>query len=186
MSKSAPKYNIGDRVYVRSSAITGWLDSYEVTQVRQGPDGRWWYRFSVPEKAPANTTVGDQNNLKSSVNWEVGEHDLIDQHEAIDLAITYYRNRLNSLEIQRSIQQEPVLISALPSGTHFIANNIRYILLGTVQSIIDAGIIVDVESETDLAKYIVLDLNTGAVATQINGRDIDGSEEVFPYRSRSN
>lgn len=105
---AANVYNIGSEVYLRESAAKGFLESYVVVKLGQGPDGIWKYTVGTPQKPPINsTTVSDRNTLKGNFgafNIEFMEDELVPFCTALDMAIAVALanyNRLISLKAAR-------------------------------------------------------------------------------------
>lgn len=102
MTLSAPRFSPEDIIYIVASAKLGWLESYQVTQVRS-VGSTYRYTILIKPKTSSNLlqTVGDRNNLSKYRIIELKEEDICTQCEALILARTYLENRL--AEINSSI-----------------------------------------------------------------------------------
>lgn len=102
MTLSAPRFSPEDIIYLVSSAKLGWLESYQVTQVRS-VGSTYRYTILIKPQVPLNSlqTVGDRNNLSKSRIIELKEEDICTHCEALILARTYLENRL--VEINTAI-----------------------------------------------------------------------------------
>lgn len=100
---AAPLYQVGDVVYLTESSQIGFIESYEVSGVRMDTNQRWMYQFSIVGRPPLlNSTVGDRIRLNRSIDFEVGEEELVDFCTALDNCIAYHTSALASLNSKRA------------------------------------------------------------------------------------
>jgi hypothetical protein len=90
------RFNVGDLVYLRSSAQIGFLESYRVTEVFQAVRNRWLYRVDIDQKPPSSQTVGDQIDLKSGTRLIFDEDELLVFCEAQTIIVDFLRRRLTA------------------------------------------------------------------------------------------
>ena len=64
---NAPRWDVGDEVYLDASARIGFLESYKVTNVVRSRQ-RWLYTINVEQKPPAEPTIGDFIDTYNSDN----------------------------------------------------------------------------------------------------------------------
>ena len=65
-------YEVNDLVYLSESAKLGFLESYQVSGVRQDASGEWLYLISVPQRSPTSLpTYGDRITLTKSIDFEL-------------------------------------------------------------------------------------------------------------------
>jgi len=104
MTLSAPRFSPESIVYIVASAKAGWLESYQVSQVRS-VGSTYRYTILISPKTPLNMlpTIGDRNNLTKSRIIELKDEDLCTHCEALLLARAYLENRL--LEINSDISK---------------------------------------------------------------------------------
>ena len=95
------KFCIGEIVYIRESALNGYLEPQKVALAYFDPDiGKYWYSFKFKKNPPVTQTVGDIIDLKTKGQIQVLEDDLCSYQEALMLK----RNFLNS-ELAKTITQ---------------------------------------------------------------------------------
>lgn len=92
-----PKFRLGDNVYLADSARIGRVESLRIGAILNKGDG-YVYQIFIDAKPPAEPTVGDRNDLKSSRDLFYGEDELLTACEAIVTAIGNLTVRLNSME----------------------------------------------------------------------------------------
>jgi hypothetical protein len=103
MSASNPKYKIGDVVYLRESAMLGFIESYQVGGIRIDPRyNKWTYEIYIRPRGPETSTVIDMATLRN-INEKLAfmEDELIEFCDALAYAITNTTNRLNYLISQK-------------------------------------------------------------------------------------
>jgi len=54
-----PEYNVGDIVYLESSAAIGRLDAFKISGIKQTQQGRWVFRIDIHKKPPHQQLIGD-------------------------------------------------------------------------------------------------------------------------------
>jgi len=96
---SIPIYQVEDVIYLAESAKLGFIESYQVSGVRQSAAGAWFYRISIASRPPnSNATFGDRITLRKSIDFELAESELITYCEAVDFAVVYATNILAQLQ----------------------------------------------------------------------------------------
>ena len=95
---SAPVYQVNDVVYLIESAKVGFIESYQVSGVRQAASGAWLYKISVPSRPGRNATFGDRITLRTEIDFELAEAELTTYCEAVDFAIVFVTNNLAYLQ----------------------------------------------------------------------------------------
>lgn len=104
ITMSNPIYKHGDVIYLRESAMLGFLESYEISGIEFNPgSNQWVYKISVRYKHPASTSI-DANQLQPVRQLYFREAELINLCEALDIAITETENRLTKLKDVRNAQ----------------------------------------------------------------------------------
>jgi hypothetical protein len=95
---AAPVYNIGSVVYLRDSALLGFLEAYVVQEIKYA-DGAYQYTVHTSLRGGAPyPTLGDRNigvQLKTLI---IPESNLVTYCEAVRLAIICVRGQLQVLE----------------------------------------------------------------------------------------
>lgn len=98
MPESAPLFGRGDVVYLRESAITGFLEGYRIKSIHYACDGNIYYEICVSAQGPnITTTVGDRIRLRRIPKFALLEQDLITYCEALELVSTNLQGQLNSI-----------------------------------------------------------------------------------------
>lgn len=85
---SAPLYQRGDTVYLRSSAEIGQLDSFRIDGAKSNSAGVWSYRVDIGLKPPTQPTVGDRVDprlLESRLYYAEG--DFVTLCEALNIIV---------------------------------------------------------------------------------------------------
>lgn len=104
MSTKAPRWSVNDMIYLRESAILGFIEGYKVTNIIFDPKyNRWMYEVAIKHKGTEPNTVIDMYNLRKQEVLVLGENDLINQGEALDLAIINTEQRLTYLKNKKAI-----------------------------------------------------------------------------------
>jgi len=99
----APLWSVGDMVYLRESAVLGFLEGYKVTNIIYDPGyNRWMYEIAIKHKGTEPSTTIDMYNLRTQEVLRLGENDLISQGEAVDLAIINTEQRLEYLKQKKA------------------------------------------------------------------------------------
>ena len=87
-------YNIGDTVYLKSSAKRGFLESYKITGAVM-LQGITQYTIDIAPKPPTPRSVGDRYNVKLPYKiLYFRESELIAFCDALDLIINYHTVQL--------------------------------------------------------------------------------------------
>jgi len=95
------RFGINEIVYLRESALLGFLEPVRVYNARFDRDVRKiFYRFIFKKAAPDVQTVGDANNLKTVSQTEVIEDELLTFAEALLLKADALRRELAKTEAQ--------------------------------------------------------------------------------------
>lgn len=100
----APIYSVGDTAYLRESAVIGFLEGYEIGNIEWDPQyNRWLYRVYTKHRGSEPSSVVDMHNLRNYKEVMMfGENDLVDEKEALDLAIVNTEQRLDFLKNKRA------------------------------------------------------------------------------------
>jgi hypothetical protein len=108
MAADAPKWKIGDTVYLEVSARIGFLEAYRVSGIFK-IRGSWAYTIAIGPKPPAEPTIGDAIDIKRDHTLYFDERELIGLHEALLLA----KDALN----KKIIKIQQLLDRHFPGGT---------------------------------------------------------------------
>lgn len=82
----APKYGIREIVYVRESALLGYLEPLKVEGVQFSPDiGKNFYYFYFRKSQPSVQIAGDAIDLKNGKGIQIIEDDLLTYGEALSV-----------------------------------------------------------------------------------------------------
>lgn len=91
-----PKFGINEVVYVRESALNGYLEPQKVALAYFDPQiGKYWYSFKFKKSEPVTQTVGDIIDLKTKTQIQILEDDLCGFAEALVLKRNFLYNELN-------------------------------------------------------------------------------------------
>lgn len=100
---SQPLYGRGEQVYLRESAVIGFVESYFVDSVEFAPSGEPVYVLRTRSNEPQNlATVGDQITGPKFVPVKILESGLVTYEEALDLAIENTQSLLTKLIADRN------------------------------------------------------------------------------------
>jgi len=91
----APRFKIGEVVYLVESAALGELEAYKIGGLRQTSPNTWVYQIYIEQKPPAEQTVGDRIDLKESREMFYEESELFTLCEAVQTAINNVEIRIN-------------------------------------------------------------------------------------------
>jgi hypothetical protein len=98
----APRYNIGQVVYLRESAALGFLEAYAVKRPYYELDGTVKYELITSIRPPnALQTIGDRVTGLHELPLRIRESDLISYCDAIDLATDNLALQLSNLAMLR-------------------------------------------------------------------------------------
>ena len=98
-----PVYCVGDAVYLRESAVAGFLESYRVDGVQfDNTLKQWTYHVIIRQGGPENSTIIDSYNLHAISNLWFRQDELVPLCDALDLAINKARADLTRLENLRA------------------------------------------------------------------------------------
>jgi hypothetical protein len=96
-----PKFGINQVVYIRESALNGYLEPQRVSIAYFDPDiGKYWYSFKFKKSPPVTQTVGDIIDLKTKTQIQILEDDLCEFEEALIIKSNYLANELNKTMTQ--------------------------------------------------------------------------------------
>lgn len=96
---SAPTYEIDDVVYLRESAMAGFIESYRVTAIEFEPKtNQWLYKMAIRHSGPETSTVVDSYALHRFETLRFRESELVTLCEALDMAIIKTEERLAYLQ----------------------------------------------------------------------------------------
>ena len=99
----APRWSVNDVAYLRESAIIGFLEGYRITNLRWDPQfSRWIYEAAIKHRGTEPNSVIDMHNLRRQEVLVLGQNDLVDQSEALDLAIINTEESLRYLQNKRA------------------------------------------------------------------------------------
>lgn len=92
------EFKSGDTVYLRESAVRGFIESYVIHSVRE-MNGVFRYTIKIDARPPKfNATVGDQNRLARGWTFELSAGELVTYCEAVDLAVAHTKSNLTKLQ----------------------------------------------------------------------------------------
>lgn len=101
---SAPRWSVNDIAYLRESAMIGFIEGYKITNIIWDPQwNRWLYEAAIKHRGTEPNAVIDMHNLRTQEVLALAENDLVDQIEAIDLAIINTEARLRSLQNKKAM-----------------------------------------------------------------------------------
>jgi hypothetical protein len=88
------RFNPNELVYLRASAVVGFLESYLVASVHQVRSGVYVYQIDISARRPEVQTVGDRITLGGDSVLYFGEDELLTYCEAQELIVTNLERRL--------------------------------------------------------------------------------------------
>lgn len=94
----------GDTVYLRASALLGFLESIIVNDARMEPSGRFTYGIRFEKNPPSTQTQGGFNDHRRFVEVRYSTNELMIFCDAIDLVIQNLQLKLNRAVAQRDAQ----------------------------------------------------------------------------------
>lgn len=98
-----PRFGINEVVYIRESALNGYLEPQKVALAFFDPDiSKYWYSFKFSKSTPVTQTVGDIIDLKTKSQIQILEDDVCDYEEALILKRDFLTNELNKTMQQLS------------------------------------------------------------------------------------
>jgi hypothetical protein len=92
---AAPRFKIGEIVYLVESAALGELEAYKIGAMKQTSPDIWVYQIFIEQKPPTEQTVGDRIDLKESRDLFYEESELFTLCEAVQTAINNVEIRIN-------------------------------------------------------------------------------------------
>lgn len=99
---NAPRWSVKDIVYLRESALLGFIEGYIVSDIKWDSQwNRWLYAAAIKHKGTQPNTVIDIHDLRNKEILTLPESELVDQIEALDLAIINTEQRLAELQNKR-------------------------------------------------------------------------------------
>jgi hypothetical protein len=100
----APRWSVNEIAYLRESALIGFIEGYKITNIKWDPHySRWLYEAAIKQRGTEPNSVIDMYNLRRQEVIELGENDLVNQSEALDLAIINTEQRLKQLKNKRAV-----------------------------------------------------------------------------------
>ncbi|MCK9281688.1 MAG: hypothetical protein M0P71_13765 [Melioribacteraceae bacterium] len=91
-----PRFGINEIVYIRESALNGYLEPHKVALTYFDPDiGKYWYSFKFKKSIPVTQTVGDIIDLKTKNQIQILEDDLCTYSEALIIKRNFLISELN-------------------------------------------------------------------------------------------
>jgi len=105
MAATTPAFDIGDVVYLKSSAEIGFIEATRISNIGYNTLTKLpMYLISRQPKPPQEATVGDQVDLKSDLDYWLTEDELLVYCDALDMAITAQEAQLAKLRARRDAQ----------------------------------------------------------------------------------
>lgn len=103
-STTPPRFHIGDAVYLRESALLGFVESYKIDGVEFNTRANQWaYKIVIRQRGPSTNTIIDRVDLSEKLRHiTFFEAELIEYCEALDLAIQNTEERLARLRANRA------------------------------------------------------------------------------------
>jgi hypothetical protein len=102
MAATPPKFKINDLVYLKSSAATGVLESYRVSQILQTSASSYWqYKIAIRKKYATSQTVEDVVDLQTEQPFILDEGDLLTGCEAAAIMVANAQKRLTQAQAQQ-------------------------------------------------------------------------------------
>lgn len=93
-----PKFGIDQIVYIRESAMAGFLEPVKIHNFLYNRDlGIYFYQFIAKKSQPTTQTVGDAMDLKSERSFQLAEGDLSDYCESLNLAKNFLERELGRI-----------------------------------------------------------------------------------------
>jgi len=103
MATKPPKFSIDDTIYLRESAMLGFIESYKITGMHyETSSGQWIYHIAIKPRRESFTTVMDMYQLVNKEELLLREDELVTFCEAVNLAIIETQRRLNQLLTMKS------------------------------------------------------------------------------------
>jgi len=101
MAAVAPKYDIGETVYILESAAVGFLEPYKVEMiVYSSPSRITYFLYSGPRQPTVTTTFGDRISQRGRPTLEYEEAELVTYEVALDLSVKNAAANLARLQTQ--------------------------------------------------------------------------------------
>jgi len=101
----APLYEAGSVVYLKESAILGFIESYVIDNVgRSGNGDGWIYTIQVSPARPASAPhYGERRSLVNGATMFFKECEFVSIHDALLLAEAYLKEQLSAIQAQINI-----------------------------------------------------------------------------------
>lgn len=91
-----PRFGINEIVYIRESALNGYLEPHKISLAYFDPDiKKYWYSFKFKKSTPVTQTVGDMVDLKTRNQIQILEDDLCNMEEALVIKRNFLTSELN-------------------------------------------------------------------------------------------
>jgi len=101
-----PKYGINEVVYLKESALLGFLEPAKVFRMRYDPDYKGYiYTFVYKRSKRRPQIAGDAIDLRSDKTIELSEDNLLTYVDALELKVTFLRSELAKAESQLASAQ---------------------------------------------------------------------------------
>jgi hypothetical protein len=98
-----PMYKKDDVVYLKESAMIGFVESYKINGIRLDSRlNKWVYEINISHRGPETSTMIDMVNLRSNEKLSFYEDELTDFCDAVQLAYTHAQERVAFLQAQLS------------------------------------------------------------------------------------
>jgi hypothetical protein len=93
-----PKYKVDDIVYLRSSAVIGFLETAKISGLHTH-QGQWIYTIYAggPTVVP-NSTYGDRKSLLDKTTMYFSESEFVSLCEALPMMRAHLQDRLNKID----------------------------------------------------------------------------------------
>lgn len=93
---AAPRYKIGDIVYLIESASLGELEAYKIGALSSREAGTWVYQIFIDQRPTVSgQTVEDRFDLRNPTELYFDESEVTDLCDAINLALNNIQGRMN-------------------------------------------------------------------------------------------
>ena len=91
-----PKYNVGDRAYLRESAAVGSIEPIYISGVQQSRTAEWYYTVTNRPQDVIHT-YGDRRSLVNNMVMYYSESEFVDVCGAIILAKAFAQAQLDKI-----------------------------------------------------------------------------------------
>lgn len=103
MAANTPKYAIDEVIYLRESAMLGFIESYKIDGIEfDNRIKQWIYKIQIRQRGPSPNTIIDRADLRHFEVLRFREDELMTFCDAIDIAISKAEERLSRLIAARA------------------------------------------------------------------------------------